>query len=516
MLRGPGLAALLACACLIHAFPHIFANEALIRFRDYQLEVARDHTTKTLIICWSRQIGKSYTLAAWAVDRLLLFPGRLVTVLSNSKDNGAEFAIKAREVCEKLKQAVDAVEFEDRTPSDASLSSAEVFEAMHYEVRVKVQGKWGRIKVIAASPRTARGFSGDLIMDEFAFHEDSRAIWEAAEPIISANPDFLCRVSSTLNGTRNMFYQLLHDGRFPTSIMPRSRAATMGLKIYSAITGKQITPEQARAEALDKRAYDQNYECIAADESMTLLTHELINAAARDGIPICEQAWSGEALACMAKTSDLYFGWDFARSGDLSVIWALGKQGSTLRTVAVLRMKGLRTPAQNAELDRLCCLRTWRKGAIDFTGPGVGATDVAQENWGINRIEAVNFSSSVPISRRMAADGRKAPTAPVPEVMASSLLEAFEDRRIEIPEASDIRDDLRKPEKLTTPSGRVSIAATRTEAGHADHFWALALAIRAASSDGGPAVAETLGSRERSGERRDDRPHVGSQRGVLV
>jgi phage FluMu gp28-like protein len=121
------------------------------------------------------------------------------------------------------------------------------------------------------------------------------------------------------------------------------------------------------------------------------ITHELINAAARDGIPICEQAWSGEALACMAKTSDLYFGWDFARSGDLSVIWALGKQGSTLRTVAVLRMKGLRTPAQNAELDRLCCLRTWRKGAIDFTGPVVGATDVAQENWGINRIEAVNF-----------------------------------------------------------------------------------------------------------------------------
>jgi hypothetical protein len=98
--------------------------------------------------------------------------------------------------------------------------------------------------------------------------------------------------------------------------------------------------------------------------------------------------------------------------------------------------------------------------------------------------------------------------------MASSLLEAFEDRRIEIPEASDIRDDLRKPEKLTTPSGRVSIAATRTEAGHADHFWALALAIRAASSDGGPAVAETLGSRERNGERRDDRPHVGSQRGA--
>ncbi|HXA44027.1 MAG TPA: hypothetical protein VNZ25_00855, partial [Candidatus Angelobacter sp.] len=41
---------------------------------------------------------------------------------------------------------------------------------------------------------------------------------------------------------------------------------------------------------------------------------------------------------------------------------------------------------------------------------------------------------------------------------------------------------VRKPEKVTSPGGRVSIAATRTEAGHADHFWALALAIRAAQA----------------------------------
>ncbi|HNY41626.1 MAG TPA: hypothetical protein PKJ41_14595, partial [Bryobacteraceae bacterium] len=164
-----------------------------------------------------------------------------------------------------------------------------------------------------------------------------------------------------------------------------------------------------------------------------------------------------------------------------------------------------RTPAQNAQLDVLCAQRTFRKGAIDFTGPGVGATDYAQDKWGTYRIEAVNFSSSVPISKRMAADGRKTPTAPVPEVMAAQLLEAFEDHRIEIPSEPEIRDDLRKPEKLTTPSGRVSIAAERTEAGHADHFWALALAIRAATSEGGPAVAETiLSDRGPQG-----RPHIG-------
>ena len=60
-------------------------------FRRYQQPAFWDHSTKTLIEHWSRQIGKSYTYAAWAVDRLLRYPGRLVTVLSNSRENGAEF-----------------------------------------------------------------------------------------------------------------------------------------------------------------------------------------------------------------------------------------------------------------------------------------------------------------------------------------------------------------------------------------------------------------------------------------
>jgi phage FluMu gp28-like protein len=66
--------------------------------------------------------------------------------------------------------------------------------------------------------------------------------------------------------------------------------------------------------------------------------------------------------------------------------------------------------------------------------------------------------------------------------MATQLLQVFEDRAIRIPIDVELRDDLRKPERFMTPSGQVSIAATRDEAGHADHFWALALAINVAQS----------------------------------
>jgi phage FluMu gp28-like protein len=67
--------------------------------------------------------------------------------------------------------------------------------------------------------------------------------------------------------------------------------------------------------------------------------------------------------------------------------------------------------------------------------------------------------------------------------MATDLLAAFEENSItlEVELDSDAREDLRKPEKITSPGGRVSIAAVRDGAGHADHFWALALAVRAAT-----------------------------------
>ena len=91
--------------------------------------------------------------------------------------------------------------------------------------------------------------------------------------------------------------------------------------------------------------------------------------------------------------------------------------------------------------------------------------------------------------RAQPADGRKATTARVTEIMATDLVEMFEDRRIEIPADARLRDDLRRPEKVTSPGGRVSIAASRDGDGHADRFWSLALAVRAGRAQTTPRSA---------------------------
>ncbi len=186
---------------------HRVEDEGALKLRPYQKDVFWDQTSGILVLHWSRQIGKSFVLAAWAVLRLMKRPGRLVTVLSNSKENGAEFLMKCAEVCRLHGTRFETVV---KTPGLD-------FEDMRMELRIRNKGKVGRIKVLAANPRTARGFSGDLILDEFAFHEDGNKIWEAAEPILASNKDFLCRIASTGNGKRNLFYRMTGEGNSLTT-----------------------------------------------------------------------------------------------------------------------------------------------------------------------------------------------------------------------------------------------------------------------------------------------------------
>lgn len=469
---------------------------ALIKFREYQKPVFDDNETGILVLHWSRQIGKSFTLAAWAVDRLLTRPGRLVTVLSNSKDNGQEFALKCSEVCRKIdeakKNAIEKYGLKD-------LSASVEYKDMRFEIAVTVKGQTGRIKVLAANPRTARGFSGDLILDEFAFHEDSAAIWDAAEPILSSNPDFLCRVASTGNGTGNMFYRMATEGQFKLSRVRRSDAWRMGVKIYDAKTRRPITPDEARAQALDKASYDQNYECAFASETGALLTWELISRATDNTSPIFDVdehgtdetvGTIGTAIAqildqAAAKGQMVYGGGDVACSRDYAVYPFAALVGSCLKTLFILRVHGTRIPAQRRMLEPIVAHRAVVRLALDSSGIGLGLTQELEDALP-GKVTGVNFSSSEPISERLSLDGRKKDTAPVKELMATDLCAWHEDARITYPCDAIMREDLRKPARIRTKTGRVSIAAERDASGHADHFWGLALLVRAATHGGTP------------------------------
>jgi phage FluMu gp28-like protein len=357
---------------------------------------------------------------------------------------------------------------------------------MNYETRIHVDGQVGRIKVLPANPRTPRGFSGDLILDEFAFHEDSRAIWEAAEPILSANQDYLARVASTPNGRHNMFYQLATTPGVTTRTVPRSLAWDQGLQIFHPATRQPITATEARELALDKGSYDQNYECVFTTENMALLSYDLISQAETPNIGfVCEDQWSPEALDLLGSpqvAGSLYVGVDVGRNHDWTVITVLEQQYARYIARAILRLKNNDLPTQQERLATICSLPNFRNCCIDMTGLGLGLFEYTQRQFGY-RVTGLNFSRTMPLPTRLAMHAPNSSTnVRVPELLALQLLRVYVDRSIQHPLDPLLRDHLRRPERLTSPSGQVSIAADRNSGGHADHFWSMALAVHAGTA----------------------------------
>jgi phage FluMu gp28-like protein len=187
----------------------------------------------------------------------------------------------------------------------------------------------------------------------------------------------------------------------------------------------------------------------------------------------------------------LYVGFDVGRKVDLSVISVVEKVAGLFLVRGILRMRDMRLPEQELRLGEICRMPRFQRAAIDMTGLGLGLFEYAEKAFGPSRIKGINFGSTVPASRTIQAEGGKRETVRVTESLAVELLRVYEDRRIQHPRDGRLRDDLRKPEKVTSPGGKVSIAAVRDEAGHADHFWSLALALEAGFGNG-PFAAESF------------------------
>jgi len=127
-----------------------------------------------------------------------------------------------------------------------------------------------RITALPANPDTARGFSRNVLLDEFAFHKDSRKIWAAVFPVITRR-NLLIRVISTPNGKDNKFYDIITDKSGAWSVHMTD--------IYQAVEqGLDVDPARLRAALGDDDAWAQEYELKWLDEASAWLSYDLINS----------------------------------------------------------------------------------------------------------------------------------------------------------------------------------------------------------------------------------------------
>lgn len=408
--------------------------------------------SRFVIGLWSRQTGKSHVGMGRAVSDCLAHSGNLWVVLSAGERQSLE-AMRKGHLWREAYGATLTDYREVRDAAEAVLKSAEMTFA-----------NGSRIVALPANPDTARGYSANLFLDEFAFHERPDAIWRAVYPSISNPLKGLktCLVMSTPNGRGNKFSDLWHSEGTGWS---KHRVT-----IHDAVAGGlALNIDELRRGLNDPEGWAQEYECEFIDGAAILLPYELLAKCESPEASVTAPPgfWTG------ARRPNLYVGIDFGRKRDLTVCWTLERLGDVLHTREVLTLEKLSTPDQ-VELLRPRIAAARRVG-LDYTGPGVGLGDyLAKEfhEWNpeahrFGRLELCTFGNALKVD------------------VFSKLRIAFEGVKLRIPVDRACREDLHAVHRVSLPGGGITYRAPHTADGHSDRAVALALAVRAAASGSG-------------------------------
>ncbi len=315
------------------------------------------------------------------------------------------------------------------------------------------------IVAVSTNFRTAQGWPGDVWLDEFAWVRNQRMLWAAVTPSIPA-----------IGGRVTVF---------STPFLPGSlfwEIATNHKNKHDHWWRKTITIEDAIAQGMplpggldelrllfDSESWAMFYECQWAENGSALLSWELLHSLTTEAI-------------IRANFGRLRGGVDVGRINDRTAIALVGQEHERARwkdRYALIHHemhKGLPFDAQKArihEVDGRFEVESWK---VDKTGLGMQLAEELQQA-SPERFEGVWFSAQ-----------RKAR-------LALDMLKLAEDRRLLLPNDPDVLAQLHSIQKLTSGNS-IKYDAERSDDGHGDLFWAVALAVDGRAKSGGASGLE--------------------------
>ncbi len=317
-----------------------------------------------------------------------------------------------------------------------------------------------RIVALSSRPTNLRGKQGIVVIDEAAFHDQLDELLKAALALLIWGG--CVRVISTHNGIDNPFNELINSTRAGkrgskarVHRIPFQQAVDEGL--YQRVcgrAGKKYTRKDEAAWVVE--VYDlygdaaaEELDVIPSSGEGAFLSSVLIESRMFDA-PVLRWACSTEfatfsdahrhrdcqdwierqlqpLLSALNPSLNHYYGMDFGRSVDLSVIAPMAIEPNLVRRVPFL-IELRNVPFRQQEqilfyvVDRLPRLG---KGAHDARGNGQQLAELAWQKYGASRIEPVMLSEEW-YRQNMPA-----------------FQAAFQDAALLIPRDVDVRDDLR-------------------------------------------------------------------------
>ena len=435
------------------------------------------------VAVWSRQTGKSFAAALRAVIKCMGTRTQYI-ILSRGERQSRLFMEKVKDFCQYFKKL-------------KALPAFAAFEADDKTMEVLFPHNGSRIIGLPANPDTARGYSGNIVLDEFAFHGDAHKIYAACFPIITRG--YSIEVISTPNGTAGKFYEIAKNAglvgspesgvRSPESKHTGLRTPDSGprtpdsiwsghrVDIYDAVRqGLPANIRLLRSGCDDEETWLQEYCCQFLSDAQNYIPVELISSCVHE-----EATTQGAGLGVRdsgfgkSQNRELYLGVDIGRKRDLTIAWLFEKVGGILWSRVLKTMKGVSFDVQEKEICNLVEVggfpspesrvpnpATVRRVCIDQSGIGMMLAEHLVQKYGA-LVEPVTF------------------TAALKERLAPMVKQAFEERTVRIPDNREVRADINSVKRFVTLAGNVRFDAEHTDRGHADRFWALAMVVNAAS-----------------------------------
>jgi phage FluMu gp28-like protein len=339
---------------------------------------------------------------------------------------------------------------------------------------------------VSSNPAAYAGKGGDVMLDEMDVRKNAQPAFDMASPCVDWGGQIEVFSAYDPDGNTQTFFARLvkeiRDGRRPGWSLHRvtiEDAVEQGLvEKINAVSGKPQTREEflkkCRAKQSRESAYRAQYLCIPQDEGGAVLPFGLIISAEMPKAAL-------DAVVRANPDAPRYAGYDVARRGHKSAWWEDAHIGDTSYCADLQTFKDMSFDAQESWIARrLIENPNIKRLAIDETGLGMMMAERLHKRFG-SRVEPVNFS-------KCQVD------------LGMKFFDRFETHKIRIPENEELRVSLNKPRKAETSAGNMRIATDADETGHADEFWAGALAEHAGELKGvsfTPVTFQTRRSRRR-------------------
>ena len=332
-------------------------------------------TSRFLIALWSRQTGKGYT-TSFIATRGAMTEDRSKWLIVAPTER------QALETLDKCKTWVKAANL-------SVAESEEEFDALEKDTKVKAKvielPNGSKVYALPGKPTSLRGFTGSVIIDEFAFFENQKEVWKAVYAVI-VNPMASIKriiITSTPNGKGDMFYKLVDENYLNPKEGRKIKWEVQKVTIHEAakdweasgklngMTAEQYV-EEVKAGFDTPEAWPQEFECAFLDTDNVLLTFDMITAAES----------TDAALHGFDETEPgtFYGGFDFGRTSDPSVFWYAKKVGDVLVLRDLLLLENMSTDDQVKATESR--VRKCRIVAVDYTGPGIGYGDTVVKKFG--------------------------------------------------------------------------------------------------------------------------------------